>query len=107
MFRRRKARIAPNEFRRVGAVRSKADCAWGAKEPGAAEEEQDRQAVAVEVPVPNRSRGPGMVFEDRGIQGETDEGETEQSDADITQAPMRHDAEQPKKSETLKAPSPG
>ena len=46
-----------------------------------------------------------MILEDRRIQGETDERDTEQSDADITQAPMRHDAEQPKKSEALKRPA--
>ncbi len=48
-----------------------------------------------------------MIFEHRGIQGETDEGDTEQSHADVTQAAVRHDAEQPKQGKALQRPAYG
>ena len=48
-----------------------------------------------------------MIFEDRGIQGEPDESDTEQPDADVAQAAMRHDAEQPEQREALQRPAEG
>src|SRR6266404_2127180 len=46
-----------------------------------------------------------MIFEQGGIQGEADKGKAEQAKADIPEAAIRDDAEQPEKRETFQRPS--
>ena len=75
------------------------------KEPGAAEEEKDRESVTVKIPIPDRSRRSAMILQDGGVEGEPDKRHTKQGNPDITQTAIRDGAEEPEQSEAFESPA--
>src|SRR5205085_12191859 len=75
------------------------------EKPTANEEADDRDAVGVEIPVPDRRGAAGVVFEHSRIYVEPDERQTEQTHTDVTKAAIRHDTKQPDQGEAFERPA--